>query len=110
MKNELEQKIGKEEFKQALADLARAKDLHDLVNRQNNLESFVHGRVPIMGRHELEVTKKLIEGDEEEEMMQIREDAENNLEPFNNSLPKGNYVPYGGVNAQMLATNEDDNF
>ena len=43
-----------------LQERARVKDIENLINRQNTLESFVHSKLNTKGKKDSEVTKKLL--------------------------------------------------
>lgn len=59
-----------------------AKELQDLINRQNTLESFVHSKFNIRGQSEFEVTKNLIARGEEEDTAPVDDLNLDETKPF----------------------------
>ena len=63
-------KVDYEQFQDALKTKVDQRELKALIKRQNNLESFIHKHLNKKGKKDMEVTIKMIEGDDFEESVQ----------------------------------------
>ena len=73
-----------------LQERALVKDIENLINRQNTLESFVHSKLNTKGKKDSEVTKKLLmERHEEDDGVGPQEQTYiDESKPFQQNSPK----------------------